>query len=99
MEAGLPSYSVAGDEIISKNLEMDNEFPDENAPKVSSVDIATDGIRANSNVIDDIPDKDTPESLLLLYARTGNLAEMKTLLSSSVVDANAVSEKEAASQG
>jgi len=78
---------------------MDNEFSDEDAPISSSVVNVTDNIRANNNITDDIPDKDTPERLLLLYARTGNLAEMKTLLSSSVVDANAVSEKEAASQG
>lgn len=42
---------------------------------------------------------DSTESRLLACAKTGSMAELKHLLSSSLVDANAVSHKEANCQG
>ena len=51
------------------------------------------------DVCENDDDETSPESRLLLYAKTGNVNEIRRLLSSESVDANAVSEKESACQG
>lgn len=72
---------------------------DDDASEISSEDSIIDNIANGDNIDDDISDSHSPESRLLMFAKTGNVAGMKALLSSSRIDANAISKKEAASQG
>ena len=79
---------------------MDIESPDEDALEASLDNNFINDIPENYDIGDEYADEeDTPESRLLSCAKTGNAAEMKALLSSAVIDANAISEREAASQG